>query len=53
MGPEVLDDQVDLVNLEFRDVEQHGDLLTGWQPFRFPVDKERRLSASRRVAQRL
>ena len=29
VGPEVLNDQVDLVDLEFRDVEQHGDVLTG------------------------
>jgi hypothetical protein len=28
VGPEVPDDQVDLVDLEFRDVEQHGDFLT-------------------------
>jgi hypothetical protein len=30
MGPEVPDDQVDLVDPEFRDVEQHGDVLAGW-----------------------
>ncbi len=37
MGAEVPGDQVDLVDLEFRDVEQQGDVLMGWQPFRNAV----------------
>ena len=37
MDPEVPDDQVDLVDREFRNVEQHGDVLTGWQPSRNAV----------------
>ena len=37
MGPEVSDDRVDLVDLEFRDVELQGDVLTGCKTFRNTV----------------
>ena len=37
MTAAVPDEQVDLVDLEFRGVEQYGDVLTGWPPFRNAV----------------